>query len=122
MYGILKRIPEYADSGYDECRWQRRIFRVIANGSVVKKSILWNQEQKEHVFDAIIRRKLLKRGQEELPQLLAAAVGPALNMDHEEVQGESILFLAYAIVRNETCREAIMEYVEKEGENMLRCI
>ena len=85
-------------------------------GSVVKKSILWNQEQKEHVFDAIIRRKLLKRGQEELPQLLAAAVGPALNMDHEEVQVESILFLAYAIVRNETCREAIMEYAEKEGE------
>ena len=29
---------------------------------------------------------------------------------------ESILFLAYAIVRNETCREAIMEYAEKEGE------
>ena len=28
-------------------------------GSVVKKSILWNQEQKEHVFDSIIRRKLL---------------------------------------------------------------
>lgn len=85
-------------------------------GSVVKKSILWNQEQKEHVFDAIIRRKLLKRGQEELPQLLATAVGPALNMDHEEVQVESILFLAYAIVRNEACREAIREYAEKEGE------
>lgn len=91
-------------------------FELSQMGSVVKKSILWNQEQKEHVFDAIIRRKLLKRGQEELPQLLAAAVGPALNMDHEEVQVESILFLAYAIVRNETCREAIMEYAEKEGE------
>ena len=71
-------------------------------GSVVKKSILWNQEQKEHVFDAIIRRKLLKRGQEELPQLLAAAVSPALNMDHEEVQVESILFLAYAIAKHVT--------------------
>ena len=35
---------------------------------------------------------MLKRGQEELPQLLAAAVGPALNMDHEEVQVESIFF------------------------------
>ena len=63
-------------------------------------------------------RKLLKRGQEELPQLLAAAVSPALNMDHEEVQVESILFLAYAIVRNETCREAIMEYAERKAKHV----
>lgn len=93
-------------------------FKSSQMGSVVKKSILWNQEQKEHVFDAIIRRKLLKRGQEELPQLLAAAVGPALNMDHEEVQVESILFLAYAIVRNETCREAIMELRKRKAKHV----
>nr|WP_288976039.1 hypothetical protein [uncultured Blautia sp.] len=85
-------------------------------GSVVKMQILWDQEQKEHVFDAIIRKKLLRRQQEEVPQRLAAAMGPALNLDHEEVHVESILFLAYAVVRNEACRKTLMEYAKREGE------
>ena len=85
-------------------------------GSVVKMQIRWNQEQKEHVFDAIIRKKLRRRQQEEVPQRLAVAMGPALNLDHEEVHVESILFLAYAVVRNEACRKAMMEYAKKEGE------
>lgn len=85
-------------------------------GSVVKMQILWDQEQKEHVFDAIIRKKLRRRQQEEVPQRLAVAMGPALNLDHEEVHVESILFLAYAVVRNEACRKAMMEYAKKEGE------
>ena len=50
-------------------------------GSVVKMQILWDQEQKEHVFDAIIRKKLRRRQQEEVPQRLAVAMGPALNLD-----------------------------------------
>lgn len=88
------------------------------NPSVDGKGVLkleWTDEEKEKIFDKILKKGLFRKEIEEMPAVDQFHLRPLLEMDHKEIQVESLVYLVYAIVKNARCCEAMNEYLEKDN-------
>lgn len=86
-------------------------------GNCVTMSTLWTDELKERVFDTVLGRRLYKLKKGDLTPQDELYARPALTMDHKDIQVDSLIFLVYAIVRNERCRKTLEELFQKDKES-----
>lgn len=83
-------------------------------GNLVAMNVVWDETRKERLFDTVFKKNLLNGMLETLPSQYEMRIRPALYMNNKEIHIESLLFLVYAIVKNEKCREALMGISQEE--------
>lgn len=89
------------------------------NDSVETKEVLFDSlpecdEDKEKVFDNVLRKPLFENQSEGLSAVDQFRLRPLLEMNHKKIHVESMEYLVYAIVENKKCREAMSEYLEND--------
>ncbi len=82
-------------------------FEVNAVGNMAALSLVWDDEQKERVFDLMIRKNILNQAAEAQDSCMLLFQRPLLEWNQKEVRLDVVPFLVYALVRNERCKAAL---------------
>lgn len=84
-------------------------FEINAVGNMATLSLVWDEEQKERVFDLMIGKRILSKVMEECSSSLIFFHRPLMEWNQKEVCVDVLPFLVYALVRNERCKAALNE-------------
>lgn len=91
-------------------------FEVSAVGNMAALSLLWNEEQKERIFDLMIGKKVCSKIMEERSSNHILFQRPLMEWNQREICVDVLPFLVYALVRNARCREALNEMDEENAQ------
>lgn len=82
-------------------------FEINAVGNMATLSLVWDEEQKERIFDLMIGKRMLSKVMEECSSSLIFFQRPLMEWNQKEVCVDALPFLVYALVRNERCKSAL---------------
>lgn len=87
----------------------------VGAGHMVLKTE-WNDETKQKLFNLSVKKRILEMEEGEISEEFRFMLGPVLDMHGEDIFIDSTCFLVYALIRNERCREALIDYMKSGGE------